>query len=279
MENHPHCQIASKKGMFPNFTLPLSWAAFQEVREQARLMEEAGAYWATDRTLTGEDRPEVLRVAGVTSGFFEELGGSAEQGRLLSEQDYKPGQDRLAVISDALWRTRFATDSGVIGRKLILYKEVYTIIGVAAKGFAFPEKSEVWLPLSLTPEIEQNQKFFRLQVLAKLRNGERLETLQAELGAIAQRIAKLDPALGKGYKLSAEPLLESRVHEARQSYLVLLAAATFVLLIACANLTSLLMARGWGRNREMAVRAALGASPGRLQRQGLVESCLLALLG
>ena len=269
----------TKTAMFPNFTLALTWPAFQEVRAQATLLEEAAAYWATDRTLTGVDQPEVLRVTGVTSGFFEELGGSAEHGRLLSEQDHKPGQDRVAVVSDALWRTRFATDSGVIGRKLILDKEVYTIIGVAAKGFALPERSEIWLPLLLTPEIEQNQKFFRFQVLGKLRKGEKLETLQTELATIAQRIAKLDPALGKGYKLSAEPLLESRVHEARQSYLVLLAAATFVLLIACANLTSLLMARGWGRNREMAVRAALGASPGRLQRQGLVESCLLALLG
>jgi predicted permease len=269
----------TKTAMFPNFTLALTWPAFQEVRGQATPLEEVAAYWPTDRTLTGVDQPEVLRATGVTPGFFEELGGTAEQGRLLAEPDHKPGQDRVALISDSLWRTRFATDSGVIGRKLILDKEVYTIIGVAAKGFAFPERSEVWLPLSLTPEIEQNQKFFRFQVLGKLRKGERLETLQAVLGAIAQRIAKLDPALGKGYKLSAEPLLESRVHEARQSYLVLLAAATFVLLIACANLTSLLMARGWGRNREMAVRAALGASPGRLQRQGLVESCSLALLG
>ena len=269
----------TKTAMFPNFTLPLTWPAFQEVRGQATLLEETAAYWPTDRTLTGLDQPEVLRVTSVTSGFFEELGGSAEQGRLLSEQDHQPGQDRLAVISDALWRTRFAEDPAAIGRRLILDKEVYTIIGVAAEGFAFPEKSEVWLPLSLTPEIEQNQKFFRFQVLGRFRKGERLETLQAELATIAQRIAKLDPALGKGYKLSAEPLLESRVHDARRSYLVLLAAATFVLLIACANLTSLLMARGWGRNREMAVRAALGASPGRLQRQGLVESCLLALLG
>jgi len=269
----------TKTAMFPNFTLALTWPAFQEVRSQATLLEETAAYWATDRTLTGVDQPEVLRATGVSSGFFEELGGTAQQGRLLSEQDHQPGQNRVAVISDALWRTRFATDSGVIGRKLILDKEVYTIVGVAAKDFAFPERSEIWLPLSLTPEIEQNQKFFRFQVLGRLRKGERLETLQAELATIAQRFAKLDPALGKGYKLSAEPLLESRVHDARQSYLVLLAAATFVLLIACANLTSLLMARGWGRNREMAVRAALGASPGRLQRQGLVESCLLALLG
>ena len=269
----------TKTAMFPNFTLALTWPAFHEVRAQATLLEETAAYWATDRTLTGVDQPEVLRATGVSSGFFEELSASAQLGRLLSERDHKPGQDRVAVISDALWRIRFATDSGVIGRKLILDKEVYTVIGVAAKGFAFPERSEVWLPLSLTPEIEQNQKFFRFQVLGKLRKGERLETLQAELGVIAQRIAKLDPALGKGYKLSAEPLLESRVHKARQSYLVLLAAATFVLLIACANLTSLLMARGWGRNREMAVRAALGASPGRLQRQSLVESCSLALLG
>src|SRR5438445_8098481 len=202
----------TKTAMFPNFTLPLTWPAFQEVRGQSTLLEETAACWATDRTLTGVDQPEVLRVTGVSNGFFEELGGTAEQGRLLSEQHHKPGQDRVAVISDALWRTRFATDSGVIGRKLILDKEVYTIVGIAAKGFAFPERSEVWLPLSLTPEIEQNQKFFRFQVLGKLRKAERLETLQAELGVIAQRIAKLDPALGKGYKLSAPPILQSRVH-------------------------------------------------------------------
>src|SRR5216683_6801452 len=269
----------TKTAIFPNFTLPLTWPAFQEVRSQATLLEEMAAYWATDRTLTGVEQPEVLRVTSVTSGFFEELGGRVQQGRLLAERDHQAGQDRVAVISDALWRTRFARDPAVIGRQLILDKEIYTIIGVAANGFAFPERSEVWLPLSLTPEIERNQKFFRFQAFGKLRKGEKLETLQAELGTIGQRIVKEDPSLSAGYRLSAEPLLESSVQDARQGYLVLLAAATFVLLIACANLTSLLMARGWGRQREMAVRAALGASPGRLQRQGLVESCLLALLG
>src|SRR5437588_12208971 len=131
----------TKTAMFPNFTLALTWPAFQEVRSQATLLEETAAYWATDRTLTGVDQPEVLRATGVSSGFFEELGGTAQQGRLLSEQDHQPGQNRVAVISDALWRTRFATDSGVIGRKLILDKEVYTIVGVAGKEFAFPAKS------------------------------------------------------------------------------------------------------------------------------------------
>ncbi len=269
----------TKTSMFPAFTLPLTWPTFQEVRTQSSPLEEATAYWETDRTLTGRDQPEVLGVTGVSSGFFEELGGRAEKGRLLSEQDHQPGQDRVAVISNTLWRTRFARDPAVIGRQLILDQEVYTVVGVAAKGFAFPEGSEVWLPLSLTPEIQQNQKFFRFQILGKLRKGERLETLQAELATISERILKANPTLGKGYVLSAQPLLESRVEDARESYLVLLAAATFVLLIACANLTSLLLARGWGRQREMALRAALGASPGRLRRQSLVESCLLGLLG
>ena len=269
----------TKTSMFPSFTLPLTWPAFQEVRSQSTLLEEASAYWQTDRTLTGSGQPEILPVTGVSTGFFEELGGRAELGRLLSEPDHTPGQDRVAVISNSLWRTHFANDPAVLGRKLVLDKEIFTVVGVATNGFAFPEGSQVWLPLSLTPEIQSNQMFFRFDVLGKLRKGEKLESLQAQLGPIGERIARDNPRLGKDYTISAEPLLQSRVQDARQGYLVLLAAATFVLLIACANLTSLLLARGWGRQREMALRAALGASPARLQRQGLVESCLLGLLG
>ncbi len=273
----------TKTAMFPAFTLGLTWPAFQEIRTQAGSLEETTAYWEMDRTLTGSSQPVVLRVTGVSDKFFETLGARAEQGRLLSDQDQKAGQDRVAVISDTLWRTRFARDPAAIGRPLILDKQVYTVAGVATPGFAFPEKTDLWVPISLDAMTQQSPTFFRLGVLGKLQTGATLETVRGELTMIAPRLAeqlaKEKPDLKGDYRLVAETLLDNRVKYARTGYLVLLAAATLVLLIACANLTSLLLARGWGRNRELALRAALGASPGRLRRQVLVESCLLGLLG
>jgi predicted permease len=273
----------TKTAMFPAFTLNLSWPAFREIRSQASSLTESAAVWEMEKTLTGTSQPAVLKVTGVSSGFFELLGGHAGQGRLLHDDDQNSPQDRVAVISNALWRTRFANDAGVIGRILILDNQAYTVIGVAEMGFVFPENTDVWLPIPLTAEMQQNPTFFLIEVLGKLRPDRRLETLETELGTISPRLqkqlAEAKPEFAGDYKLSAESLLDSRVREARQSYLVLLAAATLVLLIACANLTSLLLARGCGRLRELAMRAALGAPPGRLRQQGLVESCLLALLG
>jgi predicted permease len=271
--------VHSKTAMFPTFELASSWPAFQAIRNRASGLEGAIAYWTTERTLTGAGQPTVLDVTGVSSDFFHQLGAQAESGRLLTDEDQKPGQDRVAVISDTLWRTRFASDPAIGGRKLILDKDVYSVVGVVAKNFRFPDSSNVCVPLSLTPEIEQNQLFFRLQIIGVLRHGETLEHLQSQLGVIAPEFPKLQPQLGKDFKFVAQPLLENTVGDARENYLVLLGATAFVLLIACANLTSLLLARGWGRQREMAMRAALGASSGRLQRQCLVESGLLALLG
>src|SRR5580692_7082048 len=218
--------LHTKTAMFPNFTLGLSWPAFQAIHA-AGAIEEAAACWETDRTLTGINQPEVLSVAGVSSGFFEELGGRAEQGRLLSDQDQKAAEDRVVVIGDTFWRTRFAKDPAVIGRQLILDNKVYTVVGVAAQGFAYPERTDVWVPISLTSDIEQNPTFFTFDVLAKLRKGARLETVQAELAAIAprleQQLATNKPDLAGDYKITAETLLDNRVREARQGYLVLLA--------------------------------------------------------
>ena len=271
--------VHSKTAMFPTFELASSWPAFQAIRNRSDALESVAAHWTTERTLTGQGEPAVLDVTGVSSNFFQQLGAQAQSGRLLADEDQTPGQDRVAVISDRLWRTRFASDPAILGRKLILDKEVYTVVGVGAKKFRYPGPTDVCVPLSLTPEIEHNQMFFRLQIIGTLRRGETLERLQSQLGVIAPEFPKLQPQLGRDFKLIAQPLLQTTVGDARENYLVLLGATAFVLLIACANLTSLLLARGWGRQREMAVRAALGASAGRLRRQCLVESCLLSLFG
>ncbi len=271
--------VHSKSAMFPAFDLASSWPAFQAIRNRADALESVAAHWTTGRTLTGQGEPVLLDVTGVSSNFSQQLGAQAESGRLLTDEDQRPGQDRVAVISERLWRTRFASDPAILGRKLILDKEFYTVVGVTAKNFRYPGPTDVYVPLSLTPEIEHNQMFFRLQIIGTLRRGETLERLQSQLGVIAPEFPKLQPQLGKDFKLSAQPLLENTVGDARENYLVLLGATAFVLLIACANLTSLLLARGWGRQRELAVRAALGASAGRLRRQCLVESFLLSLCG
>jgi putative ABC transport system permease protein len=271
--------VHTKTAMFPQFELAPSWPAFQAIRDGAGALESAAAYWTTERTLTGQGEPAVLHVAGTSGDFFQQFGAEAEKGRLLTEDHQKPGENLGAVISDRLWRTRLAADPAILGRTLILDKQICTVVGVAPKNFRYPRQTDLWVPLSLTPDIEQNQTFFRFQTIGTLRKGETQERLQAQLAIIAQEFPKLAPQLGKNFELIAKPLLENTVGHARETYFALLGATTFVLLIACANLTSLLLARGWGRHREMAMRAALGASSGRLQRQCLVESCLLALLG
>jgi predicted permease len=268
-----------KTAMFPTFKLGLTWPAFQQIRSQASALEYSAVYSGSAKTLTGKNEPAILTMHSVSDGFFEELGTTAQLGRLFTEQDHTLGQNHVVVLGDALWRTRFGSDPAIVGQSLTLDKEPYTVVGVAARGFAFPADSEAWLPLALKPEEQQNPMFFTLQFIGKLRRGQKIEQLKPQLETIAQRIAKDNPELGSGFNLPAEPLLEEHTVNIRSAYLILLGAATLVLLIACANLASLLLARGSGRQREMAVRAALGASRGRLLRQGLLESCLLALLG
>lgn len=269
--------------MFPSLRLNLTWPAFEALRTQAGGLEEIAACWQADKTLIGGKQADELSVAAVSSEFFEQVGTRAALGRLLSEHDQAVNDNHVAVLTYKLWRTSFAEDPGVLGRQLILDNQTYTIVGVAAKGFEFPGSVELWIPISLPPEVQRDPTFFAFEVVGKLRKGAGIQSLKPQLAAIAgrlgQQVAAEKPDLAGEYKITAENLLEVEVGYARSGFLVLLAAASLVLLIACANLTSLLLARGWNRHREMAMRTALGASPARLKRQCLVEGCLLAFFG
>lgn len=271
--------VSTKSAMFPTFSLGNSWPAFQLIRSQATSLEESAVYSQSDKTLTGQGAPAQLSVTSISDGFFEELGATAQQGRLLDLADQKPVQNLVAVLSDSLWRTRFGSDPAILGRTLVLDKQPYTVVGVVSRTFTFPEKNDVWIPVALNADVEHQPAAFMFLLLGKLRRGQEITQLNTELVTIAQRLIKDYPVLKTGLSFTAEPLLESRVQNIRAAYFVLLGASTLVLLIACANLSSLLLARGSARQREMALRAALGASRGRLLRQGLVESCLIALLG
>jgi predicted permease len=272
-------EVTTRTAMFPAFDLGISWPAFERIRDQATAFEESALFESGRMKLTQQGAPVQLDVVNVSDRFFEELGEQPQIGRLLLPQDQKPGQNQVAVVSDAFWRKGFGGAADVLGKSLVLNQKSYLIVGVAPRGFSFPEKADAWIPFALSAEDQQNLTAFMCRFLGKLRRGESLAHAQAQLHTIAERIRNDAPELRDGFELRGESLMEEQVGDVRKAYLLLLGAATFVLLIACSNLASLLLARGWGRQREMALRAALGASHGRIARQVLVESVLLALLG
>jgi putative ABC transport system permease protein len=272
--------VTTKTTMFPQFSmLGNSWVAFEQMTKNVTAFEQLSAYRQEGMTLTASGDPASLTVIHAADGFFDLFGVSPQEGRLLASSDQTENQGRVAVLSDAFWRAHFGADRSVIGRTITLSKEQYVVVGVASRGFAYPRRADIWVPLVLTKDDRENVTAFNNVVLGKIRPGATVAQTEVQLDVVAQDIVKANPPLKDGYKLHATTLLDDRIGDVRSTYLMLFGAASFVLLIACANLASLLLARGFGRQREMAVRAALGASRGRIIRQSLVESCLLGLLG
>ncbi len=271
--------VTTTTAMFPTFTLGNSWVAFEQMDKNVTAFEDLSAYRQSRMTLTASGDPARLTSNRVADGFFDLFGVTPQLGRLLVPADQTENQGHVAVLSDAFWRSHFGADSSVLGRTIRLNNVEYVVAGIASRGFAYPDHSDLWVPLVLTSDDRQNATSFNLSVIGKLRRGATVEQAQSQLAVIAQDIIKANPALKEGYELRAATILDRQVGHIRSSYLMLFGAAGFVLLIACANLGSLLLARGAGRRHEMAIRAALGASRGRIIRQALVESCLLGTLG
>ncbi|HSJ65068.1 MAG TPA: ABC transporter permease [Gemmatimonadaceae bacterium] len=260
---------------------------FLDWRAQARSAESMGAYFFADGLsgldLTGEGEPERLSAALATDGFFETLGTPALRGRTFRPEEQVAGNDRFVVLSHGFWTRRFGADPAILGRPLTLNGEPFEVVGIMPPGFTYPAERtlDLWVPLSVfgPDAIGRSRGSHFLGVIARLSPGASESRLAQELSAVADRLSREFPENPGWDAVTTLPVRESILGEVRRPLVVLMVAVALLLLIACVNIASLLLARATGKQRELAVRAALGAGRWRIARQLLTESVMLGVLG
>ena len=251
-----------------------------EWRAQSQTLQEVVVIRNRDYTLSGDGPPERYTSYGVSAAFFDALGVRPQLGRTFQRGEDEPGQAQVAVLRHAFWENRFGSDPKIVGKQILLDNKPFTVIGVMPKDFDFPYGGgELWTPFVFEPQMKQEHSNHYLRVVALLKPGVTVAQATADLERIAKRVEQRYPDGEAGHSAFAVPLSQWYTRGVRTAVPAMIGSAIFILLIACSNVANLLLVQASARRKEIAVRLALGATRGRLIRQLLTESLMLALAG
>ena len=265
---------------FPGMTtFAISPANFLDWQKENHVFDKMALYSGASFDITGTGRPEAIGAGTVSSDFFSALGVEPLHGRIFRTEENSPGQNHEVILSYKFWQTHYAADPGAVGKTINLDGDPYTIVGVMGPAMNRPGFAQMWIPQALTPAqaaVRNNHNFL---AVGRLKPGVTIEQAQSEMNTISERLEQAYPAEDKGWGAVLNPLRDETVGHVRPALLMMLAAVAFVLLIACANVANLLLARTFARRKEIAIRTAMGARRPRLVRQLLGESVLISLIG